>query len=235
MKTGDGIQLPCSSLCIGRSRILPGGGVLRKILDYLDTFPHGLIAHIEHDSVDPGLGTMGFYVDIKTQSRPVWARYGVTNYHVVRPCFDGSSLAKVTEKGEVKLEADAPFYGSDRPDADYNGVVSDRPLQRPNTEAEPRKTHNTTISQLRMATSRFRTPPPHTRPHERARAEYYQERYRLEPELNQKLTFFDQDKHLLGSPWVASGSNRKSPSNQRLDWAMIEISEGRRGSNVLPG
>lgn len=212
-------------------------GVLTRIQDYLDTFPHGLIAHIENNSVDPcsfellkptdpesslemsrgdyqtrvnlgdsigpsmyvttedddekhnpGLGTMGFYVDVKTQSRPVWTAYGVTNYHVVRPCFDGFSLAKVNENGRVKLEADAPISGSDCHDADYNGVVPNRPFQRQNMEAPPRQTHNITISQLRIALSRFRTPPPHARPQERA--EYHQERDRLELELNQKLAFF---------------------------------------------
>lgn len=257
-------------------------GVLGRIQGYLDTFPYGLIAHIENNSVDPcsfellkpkdpesssheiwrgdyqtrvnlgdsigpslyltteddgekhnpGLGTMGFYVDIKTQSRLEWTTYGVTNYHVVRPCFDGFSLAKVKEKGREKLEADAPIFGSDCHDADYNGVVPNRPFQRQNTEAPPRQTHNMTISRLRMVLGRFRTPPPHARPQERA--EHHQKRDRLELELNQKLAFFDQDKHLLGPPWLSSGFNRKSPSNQRLDWALIEVPEGRRGSNVLP-
>lgn len=42
--------------------------------------------------LNSGFGTLGCYVELKTESAPAWKRYALTNYHVVRPCFEGFSI-----------------------------------------------------------------------------------------------------------------------------------------------
>ncbi|KAK4155595.1 hypothetical protein C8A00DRAFT_31542 [Chaetomidium leptoderma] len=62
-------------------------------------------------------------------------------------------------------------------------------------------------------------------------------------DLDDKIAFFDQDRHLFGKVWAGSGYTRRTKTNGRLDWALIEpISQDRvkggqgqgQGINVLP-
>ena len=39
---------------------------------------------------------------VKTEATPTWTRYVLTNYHVVRPCFDGFNI-DVAKKRKASL------------------------------------------------------------------------------------------------------------------------------------
>ena len=51
---------------------------------------------------------------------------------------------------------------------------------------------------------------------------------------NDKKTFFDKERHILGTPWLCSGLCSRTKKNGRLDWALIEVSPNRLGDNTIP-
>lgn len=57
---------------------------------------------------------------------------------------------------------------------------------------------------------------------------------RLQSRFDQK-DLFDEERHLFGRPWAASGYGRRTSANSRLDWALIEFTKPNRlGTNVMP-
>jgi hypothetical protein len=57
----------------------------------------------------------------------------------------------------------------------------------------------------------------------------------VEAKLNSIVAFFDQDKQYFGRLAFASGYMRRTKTDGRLDWALIDpISEDRVGGNALP-
>ncbi|EEU44453.1 uncharacterized protein NECHADRAFT_85007 [Fusarium vanettenii 77-13-4] len=41
---------------------------------------------------NPSTGTLGCYIEIRQRGKTTWEKFGLTNYHVMRPCLDGIVL-----------------------------------------------------------------------------------------------------------------------------------------------
>lgn len=54
-----------------------------------------------------------------------------------------------------------------------------------------------------------------------------------QPELDQKLGFFDEGHQMLAHVWASSGYPRRTHNAGRLDWALIQINPDRQGTNPL--
>jgi len=61
------------------------------------------------------------------------------------------------------------------------------------------------------------------------------EKQDLVRELSGKTAFFDNFSSALGKVYAGSGHMRRTPENNRLDWALIRVKETRIGKNDLPG
>lgn len=173
-----------------------------------------------------GLGTLGCYVEVRTKKVPTWSRYALTNYHVIRPCFDGFRLISDNQKDGKSAydEKAAPTEGSCCWKADMKGFDPTRPPRRHEVEAPSRRTHNLLVNDILMEMETLKEEFPH-------------QPEKLQPaqeELESRLAFFDNDRNRLGSLWAGSGFSRRSAGNQRLDWALVQVEEGRQGTNMLP-
>ena len=247
--------------------------LLENIQTYLDTLPHEITVHIEHNTIDmcafdlllpdqsdsrissrpayqervnfggdigpmvylfdrdgnkqnSGLGTLGCYVEVRTRKVPTWTRYALTNYHVVRPCFDGFTLNLDNQKDGKSAydEKTAPTKGSSCWKADAKGFGPAQPPQRHEVESPSRRTHNLLVHDLLQNMGTLNEEYPH-------------QPDKLQPcqeELECRLAFFDNGRNRLGSLWAGSGFSRRSDGNQRMDWALVHVQEDRQGSNTLP-
>ncbi len=81
-------------------------------------------ANLDSES-DPGAGTLGCWVEIKTRSQPEWTKYALTSYHVARPAISGfkADQADITQ-------------GSDIWKADLNGLTPKDCLSSPPAQIE---------------------------------------------------------------------------------------------------
>ena len=179
----------------------------------------------------PGFGTLGCYVEVKTKSTPVWTRYGLTNYHVMRPAFNGFSIEIIMkEDGSLEARPGAPSLGSRCWDTDRNGFAPSQPPPHHHTiEAPPRRTHDFIVwhSEETLKRRRKSNGPDTLQKH----LDHQQED---QLELDRHLAFFDQGKHTMGPLLAVSGLARRSVGNQRLDWALLSVQESRQGTNALP-
>lgn len=166
----------------------------------------------------PGFGTLGCYVKVKKGRK--WQTLALTNYHVVRPLFDGF---------ELDLGEDKPFaskvtrQGTALYKADHEGVKTGQGQQLPGIEHPSRKTHIRILHTLQGQIEK-----------EKARRPDGVQQKRLEAEYQAKKRFFDEGKHKFGQLWAASGFMRFSPAGHRMDWALIAPPADRIGANSLP-
>jgi hypothetical protein len=91
-------------------------------------------------------------------------------------------------------------------------------------EHPSRVCHNFTVNQGQRLVARLQAGSPSSQAIAAARAQ----------QLNQKIAFFDEDRQRLGRIWAGSGWGRRTPQNNRLDWALIEVEGNRLGRNALP-
>ncbi|KAL6409836.1 hypothetical protein AUP68_06234 [Ilyonectria robusta] len=205
--------------CIDKNLILPGPYEQRVDLGqsisascYLQTD--------QNTSCNSPIGTLGCYVEIRTKAKPQWNKYGLTNYHVVRPCFKGYTM-KLEVDGNSKNHVLAPPpEDSDLWDVDKKGYWPFRSEAKKSIESPARTKHNYTIWWLND-TIQDLAPGTEVAQRERERAA--------------KLAFFDDDHHILGEIFAASGFRRRSEEdNHRMDWALIDIRGIRQGKNLLP-
>ncbi|KAK3357846.1 hypothetical protein B0T25DRAFT_540358 [Lasiosphaeria hispida] len=174
----------------------------------------------------PAVGTLGCWVQIKKKGED-WETMALTNYHVVRPALKGFRLKK---EGESLLpsipDGESPCWKGDK-----NGLWPKRLANRdnrnePTTDIEhpARAKHNFSVTEL---LEEIKTRPTSAR----------------QNRLSDWIAFFDQDKHLLGNIWLASGyKHRTKPESRsdgeptgRLDWALIQpVDTCRIGVNKLP-
>lgn len=111
--------------------------------------PSRYITRDDGKQCNPGYGTLGCYVEIKTKQKKQWAKFGLTNYHVVRSGLEGyrfkSKVPKSIEDLDqramssnftteqinaiMKSELDDPPQGSDlwRSDRDGFGPTAREP------------------------------------------------------------------------------------------------------------
>jgi hypothetical protein len=178
--------------------------------------PSRYITRDDGKQCNPGYGTLGCYVEIKTKQKQQWAKFGLTNYHVVRSALEGYRLKSKVPKPVENLdqrpmsscftteqintitisELDDPPQGSDlwRSDRDgFNPMVREPryPMEHPY-----RVCHNYTVhqEQRRVASLQARSSPS-SQMNAKARAQ----------QLNRKIAFFDEDRQRLGRIWAGSG------------------------------
>ena len=163
------------------------------------------------------IGTMGCYLEIKSARFPNWKKVALTNYHVVRPAIKGYQLGVQNGKSSKR----DPVENSDLWTADLAGVSPNTMPRRETMEHPTRAKHNFVVDQLRgyIAADTSPTPDPIT-----------------QTSLDDKLAFFDQNKHPFGGVWVGSGYTRRTKRNGRLDWALVmPPDDSRLCNNMLPG
>ncbi|RBR05715.1 hypothetical protein FVER53590_29984 [Fusarium verticillioides] len=191
---------------------------------------------------DPGLGTLGCFVQIKTTNHQYWRTMILTNYHVVRPAFAGFRLKM---KGTNTVPA-APDKYSDLWYVDVNGYS---PANRHNLKAQvhgmesPSRTkHNFTITMIQddiadleedevLWQNRYQST---NNQHDyrellRTRSEIHARK----AEMQRKKAFFDDGKQAVGKIFLCSGFPRKA-NGRRMDWALVSLDKSRSWSNCLP-
>ncbi|KAK5660009.1 hypothetical protein OQA88_13477 [Cercophora sp. LCS_1] len=164
-----------------------------------------------------GLGTLGCWVEVRTASEPkVWTKLALTNWHVVRPGFDGFRLGRDKDGNAVAI---APERDSDLEKADINGYRAGT-LGKVPTEIESptRRRHAWALDTLEKM---VKSVP------EKAKE--------LKEAIIPKKLFFDNNHQIFGVVYLASGYLRRTKTNGRLDWALLRpLGESRLGKNVLP-
>ncbi len=180
-----------------------------------DIGPAGYIKKPDGEETMPGVGTLGCWVEMKTTTTREWTKYALTNYHVVRPALEGFQLTD-------KLTPGAPKVPSDLQRADLGGIAPNTKFQSSVMEIEhpTRSKHCFAVGVLENV---IKENPPSA---ERAEKEEY---------LDSINAFFNDGKHLFGKIFAASGYRRRSPTNGRMDWALIKpLNANRVGKNTLP-
>ncbi|KAF4956819.1 hypothetical protein FSARC_11461 [Fusarium sarcochroum] len=162
-------------------------------------------------------GTLGCYIELKTESSPVWAKYGLTSRYSVQPSFSGcTSIPSGSPQGESELRE------SDQ--AGDQAAWSSRYEASTLVESPPRTKHNYNLWSLNnniQFLKSVRENPSSLKMYETQRAA--------------NLAFFEEETHLFGHI-SRSSEFRLTPesSDCRLDWALIKPFGARQGSNRLP-
>ncbi|KAL5592053.1 hypothetical protein FOVSG1_010942 [Fusarium oxysporum f. sp. vasinfectum] len=209
---------------------------------------------------DPGNGTLGCFIQIKTKTNPAWRTCALTNYHVVRTAFTGFTLDPDPEgqgskpgcppEGSDMWKVDKwGFYPNMVADANVKDKkVSEKTLKAPPApfESPSRTKHNFTLAVI----DKERTDAKKQEERARARLQITQDGPNKvqvmrnlqraknnvearETEDRQKRAFFDEHKEEVGTLLLAAGFNR-SVSGRRMDWAVILLNQRRPWSNNLP-
>ncbi|MCJ1383952.1 hypothetical protein MMC17_007066 [Xylographa soralifera] len=178
--------------------------------------------------------TLGGYFIIDVAGKPSM-KVGVTNYHAIRAAIDGFEMMDDPVNPAVSLEDYSAAKGKDLENIDKDGIHSDlnsRFLMK--LEAPSRRKHNFTVLEhnneivsAKKLLSSTKVP--------QSKTEMREELNDKEVLLRQKIDFFDNDKHYLGIPYLASGFCRRTPDNARLDWALLEVESERLSENRVPG
>lgn len=164
--------------------------------------------------ISPLVGTMGCWLEIKTKTCPQWTKVALTNYHVIRPWYDGFHV-----DGEGTIGP--PTAGSELWRMDESGISPTEEDNRPMLEHPSRAKHNHGVVRLEQKIERF---PAHVPIGKEAR-----------DNLPRMISFFDNNQHRLGKVLCASGFKRRTATNGRLDWALVRpVSGNRVGDNTLP-
>ncbi|KAF4511709.1 hypothetical protein G6O67_003481 [Ophiocordyceps sinensis] len=196
----------------------------------------GSSLHLQRDDgklCSPSYGTLGCYVEILRDGNSAWEKFALTNYHVIRPAFQGFPLKAVPKETQAAPQEQSTTASTqttlqsipDAPQPDSNLCKYDRKGFGPKTasplmESPSRYRHNCAIEDARgLIAIKVATI--------------------LDQEiLEQKLSFFDRGRHNLGVGWAGSGLAAQTPDGpegvRRLDWALIDVVANRRGTNRLP-
>lgn len=187
----------------------------------------------------PGYGTLECYVEILRAGNAGWETFALTNYHVIRPAFPGFMLKAFTEETRTSQGRSSgtnpeaatqsiqgtPEHESDLWRCDVRGFGPS--TTRPSMESPSRYRHNCHVSES------------HSMRNDLSGADDFNNCLsEIEATLEQKLQFFDQNRHHLGRVWAGSGLAARTPDGpegtRRLDWALIDVVENRRGTNQIP-
>lgn len=163
---------------------------------------------------NPYLGTLGCYVELWLPKEKAWKKLALTNYHVVRPLFQGFLMDKAQNHTVKKISPGTALWSVDR-----KGIGPSTAPSLGEIEHASRVKHNRIMTAQASVISKIKNPEMR-----QARQEAY----------NAKKQFFDDNLHVLGKLFAASGFARRSSSGKRLDWALIDVAPERQGSNTLP-
>lgn len=195
-----------------------------------------------HNSV---IGTLGCYVEVRCKGSSDWKKLALTNYHVVRSCFDGMSLntrsstpvpgaqpgqtLSQSKANATTISIGAPATNTELSRVDRIGFKFSEHSQK-SVESPTRCRHNHTIWDIDfdLQDEREQITDPHN---ERDRI---QRLTALLDQRREKVAFFDEGKNILGHVFYASGYRRRSQGKGRLDWALISVDQHRQGQNRLP-
>ncbi|KAI9899445.1 hypothetical protein N3K66_005906 [Trichothecium roseum] len=170
--------------------------------------------HDDDKVCNPLLGTLGCYVEVETMtSTPGWMTMALTCHHVVRPCSDGF-VVKMSSKPPYSSIIGNPLPNSTLEKFDASGRFPNSSDADNGMEHPTHVKHNETVTHLRRKVA--------------------QGFPWAQSELDQKLAFFDEGRQMLGHVWASSGYSRRTPDGGRLDWALIQVSPDRQGTNALP-
>ncbi|KAK3364739.1 hypothetical protein B0T24DRAFT_583621 [Lasiosphaeria ovina] len=189
------------------------------------------ITRSDNKPSNPMIGTLGCWVQIKVKDRG-WMTMGLTCYHVLRPCLKGytvgvaeTQVPGLDEKVDRACMSD-PTKDSARWKADIKGFIPKDVPTLEMVEHPPRAKHNFTIAD-KQAAIKDRQSAKEAKVLEAAEV--------LEAEVKEMLDFFNNGHQHLGRPFVASGYLRRTKTNGRLDWALIQpFDDSRVGGNALP-
>ncbi|KAF4499489.1 hypothetical protein FAGAP_4339 [Fusarium agapanthi] len=234
LPTGDRRQI-LDKLSAGNLRI---DGDYKQKIDLGD--PIGAARYVDKgkDKGNPLVGTFGCYIEIKKKGSSVWEKYGLTNYHVVRPAFTGFKL-EVSDKG--KAEIASPEVRSNLYRVDNDGFKPSSMIPSVSFECPPRIKHNFTIWAINDEISQIEkdqaetlsngTPQQQKATSDRLDAQ----KKDLVEEKAAKLAYFNKGLHTIGKLYATSGFKDRTDDQGRLDWALVKINKSRVGSNQLPG
>ena len=169
------------------------------------------IKNNDDETVSPLVGTLGCWLEIKTKSDPEWAKVALTNYHVIRPWYDGFYVDE--------SDVGPPTAGSKLERMDKSGILPTE-NNRPILEHPSRAKHNHGVVRLKQTVARFGATVPYGKD--------------ARDKLKGIVSFFDNDEQRLGKVLCASGYKRRTANNGRLDWALIRPVANRVGGNTLP-
>ncbi|KAH6958241.1 hypothetical protein DER45DRAFT_214387 [Fusarium avenaceum] len=183
----------------------------------------------------PGLATLGCFIELKSKNNPEWKKYAITNYHAVRPAFDGFRL----EPGNPGSVVGEPRKDSDLRKVDRDGFYPNKKIRAVPLESPSRAKHNFTIwsidDDISTWTKRIKELENNQGRDTQAKINDLKSRIQTaKVEKQKKLEFFNNGKQTLGRVYAASGFMRRTADNMRLDWALIDIDEHRQGFNRLP-
>ncbi|KAH6631482.1 hypothetical protein F5144DRAFT_612140 [Chaetomium tenue] len=161
----------------------------------------------------PAVGTLGCWLEMKSDDFPDWTKVALTNYHILRPAYSGFKLDAIPG-GAVPL---SPAEGSTLLKVDMEGVGWHP--SAPRVEHPTRLKHNSAVQSAQDILGRF--------PGEPTR--------KLQDDLDQVVAFFDENKQVFGSVYCASGFTKRTRNNGRLDWGLVlPLDATRVGKNKLP-
>jgi len=182
------------------------------------------ITRQDNHVVSPGNGTLGCWLKVKTKSDDNWKTVALTCYHTVRPAVQGYHLGFTTHNKSdgtsVNVSKAATLLeDSDLWTADKEGLTPERSSNCKNMEHPTRAKHTFQLKDLRQTIADLPGA----------------DRLEEEQRVAENVSFFDQGKQILGKVWLASGYLRRTPSNGRLNWALVfPTAPGRVGVNRLP-
>ncbi|KAK3353840.1 hypothetical protein B0T25DRAFT_221782 [Lasiosphaeria hispida] len=167
---------------------------------------------------DPMVGTLGCWVQVRVKDG-LWKTMALTNYHVVRPGYDGFQLnpdPKSLTPADPGSVIGYPTSKSELWAADNDGTFPNHSNER-RIEHPARVKHNFAMVEL----GKVMTVDP------------------IDPSWqtlrDTNKAFFDSDAQVFGRVYLSSGYKQRTASGGRLDWALIEpYSESRIGRNTLP-
>jgi len=221
----------------------------------------GYIVRSDGERVMPPTATLGCWVEVKTAGDPeTWTKYALTSYRGIRPAFSGYRMGICPGSGKdsgqrchdregSKLETNnsfplPPLEGSDLCSVDRRGIPptagTKYPLAMHGIESRARGIHRSNMARWRMEFRKwyekkgalfeclqretdmgFLIPPQHLGG-------------KVVESYHERAAFVAAGKEKSGTIFAASGFTRRTPTNGRLDWALIKPTGGSRiGTNTV--
>ena len=154
--------------------------------------------------------TMGGWVRVTFKNNTTQI-LGLTNYHCMRAGISGFTLSPVGAE-----EPPQPGHGLYSSDMDGFTRHDSERLKLTSLESPSRRRHRITVKIDQDYLDRFSDP---------QKEQFHAER----------IQFFDRNRQKFAKPFMGSGYKRRTETNGRLDWALLEPFDSKRiGRNLVP-